>query len=104
MKDEKVFGKIGLNLDDDPRYFGVNDTDLIENMLPNVDGDAGLEETYLGIFRYRHRLIMGVVSMLLGPARMSKLITFIYSLRLTTHWLMATLLFSMILSLKLTAR
>jgi len=48
MKDEKVFGKIGLNLDDDPRYFGVNDTTLIENMLPNVEGEAGLEETYPG--------------------------------------------------------
>jgi hypothetical protein len=48
MKDEKVFGRVGLNLDDDPRYFGVNDTDLIQNMLPNVTGDAGVEETYLG--------------------------------------------------------
>jgi len=48
MKDEKVFGKIGLNLDDDPRYFGVNDTDLIQNMLPNVSGDAGMEETHPG--------------------------------------------------------
>jgi len=48
MKDEKVFGRIGLNLDDDPRYFGVNDTDLIQNMLPNVSGDAGVVETYGG--------------------------------------------------------
>jgi hypothetical protein len=48
MKDEKVFGKIGLNLDDDPRYFGVNDTDLIQNMLPNMEGEAGLEETHPG--------------------------------------------------------
>lgn len=48
MKDEKVFGRVGLNLDDDPRYFGVNDTDLIQNMLPNVDGGGGIEETCPG--------------------------------------------------------
>lgn len=72
MKDEKVFGRIGLNLDDDPRYFGVNDTDLIQNMLPNVTGDAGLEETHPGNIEIPSAFVYGGGVKVIGTCRDAK--------------------------------
>lgn len=69
MKDEKVFGRIGLNLDDDPRYFGVNDTDLIQNMLPNVTGDAGVEEAYLGNIEIPSAFVYSGGTKIIGTCR-----------------------------------
>ncbi len=48
MIQEKLFGNIGLNKDDDPRYFGENDTDHILNMLPDTDENGGLLKTLDG--------------------------------------------------------
>ncbi len=49
MIQEKLFGNIGLNMDDDPRYFGADDSNLIVNMLPGAeDGEGGLLVTYPG--------------------------------------------------------
>ncbi len=49
MIQEKLFGNIGLNMDDDPRYFGADDTNYILNMLPGAeDGEGGLLVTHPG--------------------------------------------------------
>ena len=48
MIQEKIFGNIGLNKDDDPRYFSENDTDFIQNMIPDMDGDGGNLVTHPG--------------------------------------------------------
>lgn len=48
MIQEKLLGNIGLNKDDDPRYFGDNDTDHILNMLPDTDESGGLLKTLDG--------------------------------------------------------
>ncbi|MBN2843574.1 MAG: hypothetical protein JXM68_10810, partial [Sedimentisphaerales bacterium] len=48
MIQEKLFGNIGLNADDDPRYYGENDTHSIVNMLPDTDGEGGLLKTLDG--------------------------------------------------------
>lgn len=48
MIQEKLLGNIGLNKDDDPRYFGDNDTNHILNMLPDTDESGGLLKTLDG--------------------------------------------------------
>jgi len=48
MIQEKLLGNIGLNKDDDPRYFGENDTDHILNMIPDTDENGGLLKTLDG--------------------------------------------------------
>lgn len=48
MIQEKLLGNIGLNKDDDPRYFSDADTDHILNMLPDTDENGGLLKTLDG--------------------------------------------------------